>query len=354
MTEQLIDSQAQQGSQNGAAGAASAAAAAASQQAQSGSAQDGSQNGAVQNGAAQNGQQQNGQQSIASGGQQQDQQQKPYWPEDWRERAAKQFAPNDEAKFKKELERLQKVTDPAEIYARYRNIENTWASNNFIKKPKDDATEAEIKEFHKALGVPEKAEDYTKDIKLENGAVIGELDKPVLDYYASVAHKAGYTPKQFQDLVNAYYSHQEEQASKLDESDENQRLESMRELKEEWGGAYKRYTNNIKTIFKNAPGGVNVEDPQSLGYALLNGRTADGRIIGNDPRIVRWLASLATEFNPAAAVVEDGADDASVDSEIEKIEKIMRTDRQEYNKKYADRYQKLLATREKIQARKRA
>jgi hypothetical protein len=280
---------------------------------------------------------------------------KPYWPDDWRDKAARRVAGDDADKVKKELDRLAKIDDPASAYAMYRQIENTWASRNFVKlPPKEGATESDIKDYHKAIGVPEKAEDYVKDVKLESGAVIGEMDKPIINYYAGVAHKAGMSPAQFNGLVNAYYAQQEEQATKLDEADDNFRRESNLSLKEEYGPAFKRMTNSIKTVFKTASGGVDVDSPSSTGYRLLNGRTADGKIIGNDPEIVRWLVSLATEMNPADAVVEDGGGDASVDSEIEKIEKVMRENRAEYDKKYADRYLKLIEVRNKIQARKKA
>jgi hypothetical protein len=162
------------------------------------------------------------------------------------------------------------------------------------------------------------------------------------------------SPAQFNGLVNAYFSQQEEQAAKLDESDDNFRRESNLALKEEYGPAFKRLTNSIKTVFATAEGGVNVDDPSSVIYDLLHGRTASGRIVGNDPRINRWLISLVHAINPAETVVEDGGGDASVDSEIEKIEKIMRENRAEYDKKYADRYLKLIEVRNKIQARKKA
>lgn len=292
---------------------------------------------------------------IATGGAPDPAVDKPYWPGDWREKAAKRIAGDDEKKVKAEMERLARIDDPASVYAMYRQIENTWASKNFVKlPPKEGASEADIKEYHKALGVPEKPEDYLKDIKLENGAVIGEQDKPMVQAFAAEAHKAGVPPAGVNAAINWYFKTQEDQAAKLDEADESFRVEATRALKEEYGGAYKRMTNNIKTLFTTAPGGANVDDAKSLGYRILNGRTADGRLIGNDPDIVRWLVGLAVDRNPADAVVEDGGGDASVDSEIDKIEKIMRTNRAEYNAKYADRYKTLLNTREKIQARKRA
>src|SRR5262245_37345578 len=47
----------------------------------------------------------------------------PYWPNDWRERVAKDFAGDDEKRLKAELDRLAKIESPAAAYRMYRGIE---------------------------------------------------------------------------------------------------------------------------------------------------------------------------------------------------------------------------------------
>lgn len=281
----------------------------------------------------------------------------PYWPPDWREKAAQHISAGDEKAYKKELKRLETVSDPTQLYASFRSMENVWATKQFVKLPGKDAKPEEIAEYHKALGVPEKPEDYLKDLKLDNGLVIGDADKPVVDAFAAIAHKAGAPAPVVKDVLNWYFSQQEQQAADLDQADTNFREEANKALKEEYGPAFKRYTNNIGTLFKLAPGGTNAENPQSLYARLMGGRTADGRIIGNDPDVIRFMASLANSLNPAGSVVEDGDQSGgSVMTEIEKIENTMRTDRQKYNKDpgMQKRYLELLEARSQIQARKTA
>ena len=88
-----------------------------------------------------------------------DAQHKSYWPDDWREKIAEFASAGDKKAYEKELRRLQNMESPLAVYGSFRNMENTWASRNFIKKPGENAKPEEVAEYHKALGVPEKAED---------------------------------------------------------------------------------------------------------------------------------------------------------------------------------------------------
>jgi hypothetical protein len=281
---------------------------------------------------------------------------KPYWPDDWREKTAEHAAAGDKKAYEKELARLQKLDSPISMYGSYRSMENTWASKQFVKLPGKDAKPEEIAEYHKAMGVPEKPEDYFAAVKLENGAVIGDADKPLVNSFAQAAHKAGMPAAQVNAAMNWYFSQQEQAAAQADEADEKYKAEAARELKDEWGGSFKRRTNAVATLFDIAPGGPDVRNPNSMMSRLLGGRTADGRVIGDDPAIVRWLAALAHERNPAATVVEDGdMTGKSIESEIGEIEKLMRENRPSYNKdtnKQA-RYRELLETRDRIRAKAR-
>src|SRR3990167_5354807 len=216
------EEQAQAGTQD--QGGQAAAAAAQGWQQQGGAAQ--------QDGAAQvNG---DGKKPLAAGGEDQQQQEKPYWPDDWREKAAQHIAAGDEKAYRRELKRLERIADPAGMYGMYREAETKLTSVGLIKVPGKDAKPEEVAEFHKALGVPEKPEDYFKNIKLENGAVIGEADKPIADAFAAAVHKSGATPQVVNAALNWYFKGQEDAAAKLDESDENFKTTSLKDLKEEY------------------------------------------------------------------------------------------------------------------------
>jgi len=279
---------------------------------------------------------------------------KSYWPDDWREKLAEHYAAGDKKAYDKELRRLQRITDPTAVYGNYRELDNRLNGGGLVKIPGKGATEDELAAYHKALGVPEKPEDYLKDIKLDNGVVIGDADKPIVDGFTQAVHKSGATPAVVNAALNWYYKHQEEQAAAMDERDDAHRRESETALKEEWGAAFKRRTNSLGTLFSSAPGGTDLKNEGSLYARLLGGRMADGSVIGNDPDMLRWLDAMRNEINPAATVVEDGNQSGlTIDAEIKAIETRMRTDRAAYFKDEGAqaRYRDLITARDKIRAR---
>jgi hypothetical protein len=281
---------------------------------------------------------------------------KPYWPEDWREKMAKHRAGDDDKAYKKELKRLQNFASPEGVYGMGREAEAKLTSGKLLKRPEKDAKPEEVKEFYQQLGAPEKPDDYYSNIQLDNGAVVGEADKPFLDDLAKTVHNssAPVSTEQFKVFTNWYYKQQEINAAKMDEDDDDHRIQSERSLKEEFGASFKRRVSALPVLFMQAPGGSDINNEKGVYARLMGGRTADGRLIGNDPDVLRWLDSMRAEINPNATVTEDGAGTPqTVEDEIKKIEGIMRTDRKTYNRDYAARYQELLKIREKNQARAR-
>jgi hypothetical protein len=285
-----------------------------------------------------------------------EEEQKPYWPEDWAAKAAEHVAAGDQKALERETKRLERIANPAALYGMYRELEAKLTSGNLTRIPGKDAKPEEIAEFRQQLGMPEKVEGYFDDLQLENGVTIGDDDKPVIDSFAGVMHEAGLTKDQMTTALNWYFSNQETEAAELDESDEKFKNESLAALKEEMGPSFKRQVNSIGSVFKIAPGGADAENPESLFSRIMFGRTSDGKVIGDDPDVTRFFAALAQEINPAAAVFEDGLEDVKgIDTEIEELEKKMH-DRVAWSRdeKSQARYRQLIETRNKIQARQQA
>lgn len=274
--------------------------------------------------------------------------------DEMREAIAEHYSAGDKKLKEKELKRLARMDDMRQVWNSFRELESKFTSGGLVKIPGKDASEEEVEAWRKARGIPEKAEEYFDQLKLSDGIVIGEADKPVVDYFAEAAHKAGVAPAEFSPLIEAYYARQEELAAQQDEADDTFRREAEKELKDEFGPSYKRLTNSIGSLFVSTPGGTDPENENSVMTRLLGGRTADGKIIGNDPDMVRWMTSMAREVNPAATVTEDGDQSGqSIDQEIAQIEKDMKEDRRAYFKDEAKqaRYRELLETRDKIRAK---
>ena len=275
-----------------------------------------------------------------------------------RDALAKHYSAGDKKAYDKEMKRLERlgIERPEQVYGLYRELDNKLNGGGLVKIPGKDAKPEEIEAFKKALSVPEKAEDYLKDIKLDNGAILGEADKPIATAFAGAMHQAGAPPATVHAALNWYYKHQEEQAAALDDADDTFRREATHALKDELGPAYNRKINAIGTLFATAPGGTDVNNGNSLYARLMGGRTADGRIIGNDPDMVRFLVGLVNEINPIASVVEDGSPSAmSIDSELAEIKKLRTTDPKRYNSEVVQaRELELLTAQQKHQARNRA
>jgi hypothetical protein len=281
---------------------------------------------------------------------------KEYWPTDWREKAAEKYSAGDKKAYAKEIKRLERVADPTAIYGMYREMEGKFTSGGLTKLPGANATEQEIKDFHKAMGVPEKPEGYLDSVKLENGATIGDADKPIVESFAAAAQEAGLPTKAFNKVLNWYYENEERKAVEKDANDLDDYNGATQELKEEWGPAYQRNINAIGSIFQTAPGGSDWKNPESLLAKFMAGRLADGTLIGNSPDVIRLFSSLAMDINPAMTVTDGGSTGKGIDTEIAEIEKFMRTNRKEYHadENMRARYEELLTAREKQKARNAA
>jgi hypothetical protein len=275
-----------------------------------------------------------------------------------REALANHYAAGDKKAYAKELKRLERlgIERPEQVYGLYRDLDNKLNGGGLVKLPGKDAKPEDVAEFHKAIGVPEKPEGYIEHIKLENGAVIGEADKPILNSFTEALHKAGAPPSAVNAAANWYYKLQEEAAAAQDDDDDTFRRESEKVVKEEFGPAFNRKANNIASLFTTAPGGADSKNPNSLYNRLVNGRTADGKLIGNDPDVMRWLIGMADDVNPIRSVTEDGTSSVkSVEKELEELQAMRRADKKKY---YSDAVQareaELMAARDKFQARQRA
>lgn len=295
--------------------------------------------------------------SIAAGGEPaKAPDQKPYWPEDWRVKAAEHIAAGDKKAYARELKRLERVADPAGLYGMYREAESKLTEGGLIKKPGKNATPEDVAAYRQALGVPEKPEAYVESMKLENGATLGNEDKQMATGFAKIMHEAGATPDVFNKAINWYFEQQAETAAAMEQRDDEYRTESMQALKEEYGASFQRNLNGLSALFSMAPGGADPKNPESLFARLLGGRTADGKRIGDDPAFVKFAIALAHEIAPAATVTEDGDQSGDkMNAEIAAIEKRMREDNAGYFKdeKMQARYRDLVAAREKHVARQR-
>jgi hypothetical protein len=185
---------------------------------------------------------------------------------------------------------------------------------------------------------------------LPNGLVIGAEDKPMFDAVAAKLHGRNVPPEVIHDLAEWYYGMQDEQIQAQNVTDTEGKTKLTGALKAAWGNDFVANSNVYASYIDSAP--------KEVKEVLTQARGPDGNFLLYNPAIVSWLVSQAREINPEAHIVPSGGDGGitSVQSEIDKIESVMKTNRTEYNKdtKMQERLRQLYDARIKLQARGRA
>ncbi len=231
------------------------------------------------------------------------------WPTDWRQRLAGEDA--------KELKRLERFGSPLDIMRSYRALEQRVSSGELKKALPENASDEEKATWRKENGIPDKPDGYIEKLALPNGIVPGEADKPILNDFAKRAMEKNWSPNQYNEAVSWYYENLDAQRAAQEDADAQHKQTAEDDLRSEWGPDYRRHVNAVGNLLSTAPEG--------LADRLLAGRTADGKKIGDDPAIVRWLSQLSREINPAATLVPAGTSDAgkNISDRIADMEKMM-------------------------------
>jgi hypothetical protein len=221
----------------------------------------------------------------------------------------------------------------------------TKISSGQYKQPlADDATEDEIKLYREENNIPETPEGY--EIKLSEGKVIGEEDKPVVDEFLKYAHESLMPPEKVNDVLDWYYGVQEKAAVEQYDADVAFKEKTVDEMRQEWGADYRINVNAGEAWLSGLP--------NDLGQMLAGGRLADGSPIGAHPEFLKLVAQLGREANPYTRVVKGEGDLAAeaVENEIKQLEERMANDENWHKDKAANqRYMKLVEARSAAQGK---
>jgi hypothetical protein len=265
---------------------------------------------------------------------------KTVWGDDWRE----QYAASDE----KRLNVLKRYASPKDILDAHFALKQKVDAGELkaVKPLPANANAQEVAQYRKDNGIPENAGDYL--VNLPNGLVIGEEDKPALTNFAEAMHKANMPPAVVHQAIGWYNQWQEQQAADLAKADETARRQTEDSLRAEWGKDYRTNINVAKDFLVNTAG--------ELADDIMEAVLPDGTRLGDNAKALQWLARTAREVNPVATLVpgSGGEAGATVDSEITKIEKVMKEKPSQY---YRDepmqaRLRQLYEARERMNARK--
>jgi hypothetical protein len=244
---------------------------------------------------------------------------------------------------------LERFATPQDLAKSYLEAQAKIRSGELAKPLPKDATPEQVAAWRSENGIPEKPEGYRE--KLPNGLVIGEDDVPIIDkVLAGPLHKHGIKPDAVHEVIQEYYKFQDEQVQAQQAADGEAKTALDTKLRETWGNDFKANAGIYANYIASAP-----KEVQDI---LTSARDAEGNFLLYKPEVVSWLVNQAREINPAGHIVPNSGDGgiASVQGEIETIEKFMRTNRTEYNRdtKKQERLRQLYDARIKLQKRGQA
>jgi len=269
----------------------------------------------------------------------------PYGDDPWRG-IATEFATKDGKVDEKLLTRVKRYATPADALNAHIALQNKIAAGEMRSTLPPNATEEQVKAWRTENGIPESPDKY--ELKLKDGLVIGEEDRPIIDAFLKSAHGANMTAQQASQAVDWYYEEVERQTAQRAELDKQLAAKAQDALRAAWGNEYRTNENMVLGLLDGAPAGVKDQ--------IMHGRLADGTPIMSHPETMMWLRQLAGEINPVTAIIPNAGGNivGAIEDEIKQIETWMKAPRTSpEGKKYWDdvkvqeRYRALLDAKER-------
>lgn len=283
------------------------------------------------------------------------------WPEDWRDKIAEAIKPGDK-KFRERLNRFNSPVDPAKSWV---EAEAKISTGEAKKALPEGATAQEVEAWKKEQGLPLKADEYIEKMELPKGVVFGEAEKPLVNSFAEAALQNHWDPKTYNQALAWWTAEQGKIQAAREAADDEFHQKSDDALRAEWGGEYRKNVNAVGNILSSLPDEMHIKNEKGevveVGGHLLAARLPNGRLLGDHPAILKWLAHQARILNPTATLLPAGTGDptGSIETEIQSIEKLMKDRTSEYWKgpksgPMQQRYRDLLEGRERMSKRSAA
>lgn len=182
---------------------------------------------------------------------------------------------------------LRHVPDPATLAKNYVNAQRLIGADK-VPVPGKSATDDEWREVWRKLGAPEDPQQY----ELERNEL---FDDTSFDAFRNKAYEVGLNNRQAQAIADLYKEQISNAQAAADQRTEEIRFTGEQELRQEFG----QYFEERMTMAQDAARTI-FGDP-----ALFDEiRLADGRFLGDDPRIIRGLVKMREMLGEDAIVGE--------------------------------------------------
>lgn len=260
------------------------------------------------------------------------------WPENWRAL----YNPTGDRRL---AERLSRMASPNDIFNSWRSLEQQLSSGQYKKNLPTHYTEAELAEYRRSNGIPDKPEDY--DDNLGNGIVWGENDKPHIENFKQYAFDNNMTPNEVKNALGWWAQYQNQLVSDMQDTDQTNLQAALSELRSMWSGKVQGNLNFVRGKFDAEAG---------LWDTVMNARGADGKLLGDNPKFLKFMHDqLATGDPYGAALPGNGQPGKSVDDEIAEIRPLMADKRSKYWRGpeaagMQDRYRQLIEIKQRASA----
>jgi hypothetical protein len=171
-----------------------------------------------------------------------------------------------------------------------------------------------------AHGLPENAEAYVSGLKLADGMLAGEANRPLLASFAEAALAGNWSGEQYSQAVRWYFATQDSLLAERQRTDGEFKQATARDLMREWGNDYAVNRNTVAQFCDR-------HFAQDLKIDVLNARLPNGTVLANHPGFNKAILEVARIVDPRGSQLPNtsGAGLSNVESRIAEIEgKYMR------------------------------
>lgn len=241
------------------------------------------------------------------------------WPDDWRARLA-----NGDEEFEKLLKRFK---SPESVAKKMREQEKLIRSGQHKRSATlpDDASDDEIAEFRKELGIPEESSGYKTS--WAEGYEPTDVDANLLNGFHEVAHSSNMTPAQVQEAMNWYQELTLQTKQDMAANAIKIREDTQEELRREYGNEYRANITAAKAFMHEQLGG------EDGARQLLHLQLADGSYLGDNHQFLGMMVDLGRDYVGPNAIYSGDieANISTVQEEIDNINALIGTDDRKFN-----------------------
>jgi hypothetical protein len=259
----------------------------------------------------------------------------------------------------KALEFLNRFADPQQAFKAWQSAQTKLTEGGKVKIPDANSTPEEIAAYNKAIGLPEKIEDYKITVTPPDGYEVTDYDKSALSNITTKVHEALAKGAKPTDIVNfahqLYYEMSADAATKSEELAADLALDTEKKMRSIWGDA--EYDNKIALGIAGAQRFFPTQD-QAEFEKFMGLKLETGHALFDHPIVQQMFAQIGLQHveDPFFLAAAKGRTDFDPGKRIAEIQK-MRTGTTAEQRQYAElskpggELEKLLAGVERNKAR---